>query len=139
MSCGFLKKSLASLAFALVLLAPAALPARAADSWLDRAQDGGLKTIGSDVYGQTGEPDKPLQRIVTTIIRIVLGFLGLLFVIMIIVSGFQYMTAGGNDETVKKATMRIRNAIIGLLIVLCAYSITYFVTNRVAPVITNGR
>ncbi len=114
-------------------------PAQAESSWLDKAQEGGLNTVATDAYGQTGEPSKSLQGIVTTIIRFALGFIGLILIVMFIVSGFQYMTAGGNEETVKQAVSRIRNAIIGLIIILAAYSITYFVTNKVAPTITNGR
>ena len=134
------KGAVIALFLAFSLMIPALAPVRAADgNWLDRAQEGGLNTVGSEVYGQDGAPDKPIQGIITTIIRIILGFLGLAFVVLIIVSGVQYMTAGGNEETVKTAVARMRNAIIGLLIILCAYSITYFITNRVVPKITNSR
>ena len=37
------------------------------------------------------------------------------------------MTAAGDEEKIKKATNTIRSAIIGLLIIIAAYSITYFV------------
>ncbi len=65
--------------------------------------------------------------VVAIVIKSFLGLMGLIFVILIIVSGFQWMTAGGNEEEVQKATARIRNAVIGLVIIVAAYAITYFV------------
>lgn len=72
-----------------------------------------------------GEID--LGVLISRIIRIVLSFLGIIFLVLIIFSGFRWMTAGGNEEAVKKAQGTIKTAIIGLVIVLAAYSITYFV------------
>lgn len=42
----------------------------------------------------------------------------------LIYSGFLYMTAGGNAESAKKGQAGILNAIIGLIIVALAYTIT---------------
>jgi amino acid transporter len=69
---------------------------------------------------------KPGQ-IVSTIIKTVLSLLGIIFVVLIIYSGFQWMTAQGNEEKVTKAKETIGRAVIGLLIVVAAWSITYFV------------
>ena len=41
-------------------------------------------------------------------------------------AGFLWMTASGNSEQVEKATGILKMAIIGLIIVMAAYSITYF-------------
>ena len=68
-----------------------------------------------------------LPSIIRILITTALGVLALIMVILIIVSGYQWMTAGGNEETVKSAQARIKNAIIGLVIVLSAYLITYFI------------
>ncbi len=73
-------------------------------------------------------------NIVIDIIQTVLGFLGLLFVVLIIIAGFQWMTAGGNADTTTKARQRITNAVIGLVIVLAAYSITWFVITNIQRV-----
>ena len=62
------------------------------------------------------------------IISYILSFIGVIFLIIIIVSGFQWMTAGGNEETVTKAKKRLTNATIGLIIIFTAYLITYFIT-----------
>ena len=92
-----------------------------ADSLKDNsefAKSAGYNTEGTDLQ---------LNLVIGKIIQIVLGFLGIIFVILIIFSGYQWMTAGGNSDTIKKARDRMINAVIGLVIVLAAYSITWFV------------
>ena len=64
---------------------------------------------------------------IATIIQVVLGLLGTIFVILMIYAGILWMTAGGNDTQVKKAQNIIQRAAIGLLIVVLAYAITYFI------------
>ncbi len=64
-----------------------------------------------------------------TIIRAFLGLLGIIFIVMVVVAGYKYMNARGEEERVREATDMIRRAIIGLLIVVFAYAITYFVFN----------
>lgn len=71
-------------------------------------------------------------NIIAGIIKILLGLLGVIFMILIIVSGFQWMGAGGNKEAVGKAQTRIKNATIGLIIVLLAWIITAFIISRLA-------
>ena len=60
-------------------------------------------------------------------IETLLGALGIIFLILIIYSGFQWMTSGGNDDKVKDAKTRMKNATIGLVVVLMSYSIMTFV------------
>ena len=68
----------------------------------------------------------PASRI-TNILKLVLGLLGTIFVILVVYGGILWMTAGGNEEQLKKAQGVIKNAVIGLTIVLGAYAITWFV------------
>jgi hypothetical protein len=78
--------------------------------------------------GVTGENENVnIRYVILDIIRVVLGFVGLIFFILILVSGFQWMTAGGNGDAVKKARDRMIHAVIGLLIIVAAYSITLFI------------
>ncbi len=65
--------------------------------------------------------------VVGTIIKAFLGLLGLIFVILMIIAGFNWMTAGGDEDKINKAKDTIRAAVIGLIIVVAAYAITYFV------------
>lgn len=66
------------------------------------------------------------RTIVANIVRIILGFTGIIFLILIITSGYQWMTSEGNEENIKKAKKRITNATIGLILIIFAYSIFSF-------------
>lgn len=80
------------------------------------------------VQRQAGyDPNMSLGEVVAVAIRGFLGLLGVIFVILIIIAGYNWMTAGGDEEKIKKAGATIRSAIIGLIIVVAAYAITYFV------------
>jgi len=65
------------------------------------------------------------------IIQIFLGFLGILAVILILFAGFLWMTAGGDDAKVTTAKNYIKNAVIGIVIILSAYIITSFVLTQI--------
>lgn len=53
-----------------------------------------------------------------------LGFVGIIIFINIIFAGYQWIMSGGNEETISKAKNRIKNSIIGLVIIAAAYAIT---------------
>jgi hypothetical protein len=97
-----------------------------------------LRTVGGTAYydNVNQEPGvNSLPELVGNIINVVLGFLGIIFVIFIdFVSGFQWMLAGGNSDAINKAKGRMINAIIGLVIVLAAFSINAFVMTKVLDV-----
>ena len=44
-----------------------------------------------------------------------------------IYGGYKWLVASGREEEIKKAKDTIRSAIIGLIIVMAAYTISYFV------------
>ncbi|OGL68091.1 hypothetical protein A3D58_00785 [Candidatus Uhrbacteria bacterium RIFCSPHIGHO2_02_FULL_46_47] len=70
------------------------------------------------------------RLIAARIIRVALGFLGIVVLTLIIYGGFLWMTAAGNEETIEKAKKVLRNAIIGLIIILTSFAITQFVINK---------
>ncbi|MFH1947081.1 MAG: hypothetical protein ABIJ23_02925 [Candidatus Magasanikbacteria bacterium] len=86
--------------------------------------------IGLD-YGQyTGLGNQDIRFTTATIIRAALGLLGTVSLVIILYAGFKWMTAGGNEESVKDAQKILTAAVIGLVIILSAYSITRFITSR---------
>lgn len=87
--------------------------------------------------GSAGFSETHAESIVATIIKTILGLLGILFVVLMIMGGFQWMTAGGNEESVKKAQGRIKNAVIGLIIIVMAYGVTAFVFKNLPGGIPN--
>lgn len=48
---------------------------------------------------------------------------GLVFLAMLIVGSFNYLTSGGSPENIKKAQGTLFSAVLGLIIVICAYLI----------------
>ena len=68
-----------------------------------------------------------LPQIAGTIIGYLLSLLGIVFLGLIIYGGVLWMTARGETKQVESAKSLIINAVIGLVIVIAAYSITYFV------------
>ncbi|MEK7123165.1 MAG: hypothetical protein AAB855_04920 [Patescibacteria group bacterium] len=75
--------------------------------------------------------------IVFNIIQIVLGFLGIVGVIMMVYAGFLWLTAGGEEEKAKQGRTLLFQALIGTFIVLAAYTITYFVIDQLTKAVTN--
>ncbi len=64
----------------------------------------------------------------------VLGFLGIIAVILILISGWQWMTAESEDK-VKEARKRLVNSVIGLAIVALAWIIGFVIVNTLTTVI----
>lgn len=60
-------------------------------------------------------------------IKAVLSVLGIIYLIMILIGGFKWMTAAGDEEQVNRSLGIIKRATIGLLIVISAYGIANFV------------
>jgi amino acid transporter len=74
-----------------------------------------------------GISDVSIGYIIATVIRAALSLLGIIFLVIMVFAGYRWMTAAGNEESVKKAQEAIKRAIIGLVIVILAYAITAFV------------
>jgi hypothetical protein len=71
--------------------------------------------------------DRTPQEIIGSIINIALGFLGIVLLAYLLYAGFLWMTAGGSSEKVDQAKGMIKNAIIGLVIIVAAFAISNFV------------
>jgi len=88
---------------------------------------GNLEQAFQEKAGFEDSTQASLGSTVATIIKAFLGLLGIIFIIMMLLAGYNWMTAGGEEEKVTKAKETIRRAIIGLVIIAAAYSITYFI------------
>ena len=82
----------------------------------------------ADAAGYTEENQKTtLEQRVSRVINAVLIMLGILFLGLVIFAGITWMTAFGNDEKVAKATELLKEAIVGLVVVIAAYAISWFI------------
>jgi len=79
-----------------------------------------------------------LKATIGKLLKVALGFLGIIAVIIVLVGGFKYMTAGGSEEKVGDAKKWIISGIIGLAIILSAYAITSFALTQFTQAITES-
>lgn len=57
------------------------------------------------------------------IINIIFIFAGIVFLFIVIISAFQWMTSGGDKENIAKARARLTSGIIGLIILSVSFII----------------
>ena len=81
--------------------------------------------IESDI--QLGKRDP--REIAANVINIILGFLGIIAVILILAGGFKWMIASGNQDKVDEAKKLMAAGAIGLVIILASFGIARFVIN----------
>jgi Na+-driven multidrug efflux pump len=104
-------------AMALAFAVPMATPVLALD-------------LGTSYVAGTELGTRDPREIAASIINIMLGFLGILAVIIILIGGFKWMTAAGNEDGVAEAKKIIVAGIIGLVIILASWGIASFVLNN---------
>lgn len=77
-----------------------------------------------------GDPD-PGNSQLQDILNLVLTICGALAVLVIVVAGFRFITSRGNPGETSQARNAIIYALIGLIVVMFAFSIVNFVVFRV--------
>ena len=113
---------------ALLLAMPAVVSAQSSITPPAReAADGsfGLEELDTDL----GKAD--LKTTIGQLINVVLGFLGIIAVLIILLGGFKWMTSQGSSEKVEEAKKLIGAGIVGLIIILASYAIAQFVLTSV--------
>lgn len=118
-----------SLGVSLIAFSPAQ-----ADNSLIGSQEG-FNAIGN-AYGNNTPQD--IRVTVARIINVALSLLGVIFVVLIIIAGFKYMTAAGNEEKTKEAMGTLRTAIIGLLIIMMAWAVTRYTIQVLNKTVMNS-
>lgn len=118
----FMRKLILFFAYLAIPLLMAAAPAWAGPL------TGALGNLNTAV-GSTGL-QSDLSVTVGTVIKGVLALVGTIFLVLTIYAGILWMTAAGEEEKVNKAKDIIKAAVIGLVITMGAYAITFFVTSK---------
>jgi len=83
---------------------------------------GKLQKVGTEGGFATAD-ETSLAKNLGLIVNTILSLLGVIFIILIVISGFKWMTASGNEKQVEDARKNITNAIIGLVITVSSYAI----------------
>lgn len=108
----------------------------AAPAYAQAPVTNGLQAVGEAGGLAGGETD--LITIIGRIINIVLGLVGVILLVLLLYAGYLWMTSGGDATKVDQAKRIIRNAIIGLIIVVSAFAITRFILEQLTGAIGGG-
>ena len=92
--------------------------------------------LGIQYGSATGLGSQDVRTTIARIIRTAMGLLGIVAVVIILIGGFKWMTAGGNDEQTGEARKWIFSGIIGLAIILSAYALATYVINSLVSATT---
>jgi len=65
--------------------------------------------------------------VIATVIKAFLSLLGIIFIVLVLIAGYNWMTAQGDEAKVTSSKKTLTRAVIGLLIIIAAYSLTHFV------------
>ena len=109
-----------------IIISPVSAQNTTAGGTYNFANQSGLNASANVAGYDTGTGATSLENVIGLIVYTLLGFIGVLFLILIIMGAFTWMTAEGNEEKVKKANGMVMNALIGLIITLAAYALSYF-------------
>lgn len=92
---------------------------------------GKLKSVAEDGGNYVKADETSFAKYLGTIVGVFLSLLGILFVILIIYAGYNWMTASGEADKVEKAKKIITRSIIGLIITISAYAIWGLVVSKI--------
>ena len=124
-----MKKSIISIAimtcavFGASVLSTASLPGSASaqvSEGINTATTSEMK--GKSIDGKDG--------LIKTVVNVLLWAVGILSVIMIIFSGFRYITSAGDASKTKSAQSTLTYSVVGLIVAIMAYAIVNMVRNR---------
>lgn len=108
---------LSLLAISLILIAPAVF-----------AQD----PLGMNSANNIGLPNSSSadpREVAVNVVRYLMTFLGIIAVVVILIGGFKWMVAGGNDDKIAEAKKMLIAGIIGLIIIISAYAIVQVIVS----------
>lgn len=133
MTLSFMKKLIALISTTFLALNVALVP-MAVSAQTNPFERAGTEVNNVGTAAGINSTNRTLPQIIGQIINIILGFLGIVLLLLVLYAGFLWMTAGGDDGQVKKARQYISNAIVGLIIVVAAFAISNFVLGSLVNV-----
>lgn len=88
--------------------------------------------LGLSYGAAIGLGSTDVRTTIAQIIRVAMGLLGIIAVVIVLVGGFKWMTAGGNEDQVGEAKKWIFSGVIGLAIILSAYALASFIITQLS-------
>ncbi|MBI3290910.1 hypothetical protein HYZ76_01350 [Candidatus Falkowbacteria bacterium] len=129
------QKQITGLMVVTLLVAGVLLPALSVQAAnIIEQMSGAIKKFDLPAGGEDAE--ETALGIAGNIINFFLSVFGIVFLSLMIYGGYKWMMASGREEELKKAKDIVRSAIIGLIIVMMAFAITYFVSQALTTATT---
>ncbi len=94
--------------------------------------------LGTKYAEEIGLPKQDVRATIANIIRVAMSLLGIVALVIILIGGFKWMTAGGNEEKVGEAKKVMFAGVIGLAIIFSAYAISNFVLTQLYKATTGN-
>ena len=86
--------------------------------------------------GLPGLASGDLSTAIGNVVSGVMGLVGSIMFVYLLYGGFRWMVAGGDAKGVSEAQSIIKNAVIGIAIIIFSYTLASFVIDRLASVAT---
>lgn len=112
------------------IFAAAPQPSDATNKLFSACQGSAANSTACPAPADKGTIDNPVNNMIKVAANIVALLTGVAAVVMIIVSGFSYVTSAGNTEKATSARRRILAAVIGLAVVALAWTLISFLTDK---------
>ncbi len=93
------------------------------------------------VKGQHGDivlGEEDPRTMAAMIINVILTLLSIIAVVIVLLGGFKWMTAAGNEEKVSDAKKLLAAGVIGLVIILAAWGIANFALEQLMTATGSG-
>ena len=115
-------------------------PIPASAGLVDQISNSATNTL-ENAFNQTfsaADAVRTPTQVVGFVIKTMLAFVSVVFVVLVLYAGFTWMTARGNDEALTTAIGTLQTAIVGLVITMAAYVLAYFIFNVVLEATTGS-
>ncbi|MBU1130881.1 pilin [Patescibacteria group bacterium] len=117
----FLKKLLLITILVLLIGCPTAIIIAQQNTQNTQSAQGGAVT--GSLNNPLGSPNLGPQQIYGRLIYSFMGLTGIVALLMFILGGFQWMTAGGSPDKIKKGRDTLMWAVLGLIVIFSSYAI----------------
>ncbi|MEI6836122.1 MAG: hypothetical protein WCK59_04790 [Candidatus Falkowbacteria bacterium] len=94
----------------------------------------GIAPVDSSIILSNSSPIVIIGRI----IQVLLGLLSVIAISIVIYAGYLWMTSMGSEDKIKEAQRLLKNATIGIIIILSAWGIVLFVLSKLVGVTTGN-